>query len=188
MAAGTLDSLRVQAEACTACRLAETRTHVVFGVGGTSSGLLVVGEGPGKEEDLRGEPFVGRSGQLLDRLIYVELGLTRASFYIANVVKCRPPGNRDPAPDEVAACQGFLDAQVALVDPRVVVTLGNVATRVLLGTAAGITSLRGRVHEWRGRSLVPTFHPAYALRGGGAVIAQMRADLVRAKQALAAAR
>jgi len=187
MALGTLDSLRVRAESCTACGLAATRTKVVFGVGGTSSGLLVVGEGPGREEDLRGEPFVGRSGQLLDRLVEEELGLTRASFYIANVVKCRPPGNRDPSPGEVASCSGFLDAQVELVDPRVVVTLGNVATRVLLGTDQGISTLRGQVHSWRGRRLVPTFHPAYALRGGGAVVAMMRADLVRAKQALAKA-
>ncbi|HEY8080935.1 MAG TPA: uracil-DNA glycosylase [Acidimicrobiales bacterium] len=184
----TLAVLAADAASCTACRLSETRTTVVFGVGGTSSGLLVVGEGPGKEEDLRGEPFVGRSGQLLDRLVYEELGLTRESFYIANVVKCRPPGNRDPAADEVAACARFLDGQLALVDPRVVVSLGNVATRLLLGTEEGISSLRGRTHPWRGRTLVPTFHPAYALRGGGAVVAQMRADLVRAKQALAASR
>ena len=186
--AATLAGLEADAEACTSCRLSETRTTVVFGIGGTSSGLLVVGEGPGREEDLRGEPFVGRSGQLLDRLILEELGLTREAFYIANVVKCRPPGNRDPAPDEVAACAPFLDGQLALVNPAVVVSLGNVATRVLLGTDQGITTLRGRTHEWRGRVLVPTFHPAYALRGGGAVVAQMRADLVRAKQALSAPR
>jgi uracil-DNA glycosylase len=186
MAAATLEALGAQAQACVACRLAETRTTVVFGVGGTSSELFVVGEGPGREEDLRGEPFVGRSGQLLDRLINDELGLTRAQFYIANVVKCRPPGNRDPAPDEVAACAGFLDGQLALVDPKVVLSLGNVATRVLLGTDQGITTLRGRTHEWRGRVLVPTFHPAYALRGGGEVVAQMRADLVRAKRVLEA--
>jgi DNA polymerase len=186
MADGSLEELCAAAMACTACRLAETRTNVVFGVGSAASGLLVVGEGPGREEDLRGEPFVGRSGQLLDRLVYEELGLTRRDFYIANVVKCRPPQNRDPAPDEVAACAGFLEGQVDALDPAVVVTLGNVATRVLLGTDEGITALRGRTHVWRGRTLVPTFHPAYALRGGGAIVAQMRADLVRAKLALAA--
>jgi DNA polymerase len=186
MGGATLADLATQAASCTACRLHESRTHVVFGVGGTSSGLMVVGEGPGRDEDLQGEPFVGRSGKLLDRLIEEELGITRADFYIANVVKCRPPGNRDPAPDEVAACSRYLDGQLELVDPRVVVTLGNVATRVLLGTDQSISSLRGRVHEWRGRAFVPTFHPAYALRGGGTVVAQMRADLVRAKQALAA--
>jgi uracil-DNA glycosylase len=184
MSTVTLEALATQASTCTACRLSETRTNVVFGVGTARSGLLVVGEGPGRDEDLRGEPFVGRSGQLLDRLIVEELGLRRDSFYIANVVKCRPPGNRDPLPDEIAACSGYLDAQVELLAPRVVVTLGNVATRVLLGTDEGISTLRGRTHAWRGRTLVPTFHPAYALRGGGVVVAQMRADLVRAKLAL----
>lgn len=188
MGASSLVELAAKAATCTDCRLSETRTKVVFGVGSADSGLLVVGEGPGRDEDLSGEPFVGRSGQLLDKLIFEELGLTRASFYIANVVKCRPPGNRDPAPDEIAACSGYLDAQVAALDPRVVVTLGNVATRVLLGTDLGITSLRGREHDWHGRVLVPTFHPAYALRGGGVVVAQMRADLVRAKLALTAPR
>ena len=157
-------------------------------MGSPASGLLVVGEGPGREEDLRGEPFVGRSGQLLDRLIEEEVGLTRASFYIANVVKCRPPGNRDPAPDEVQACSRFLEGQLAAINPAVVLTLGNVATRVLLGTDEGISTLRGRLHPWRGRLLAPTFHPAYALRGGGVVVAQMRADLVRVKHALAEAR
>lgn len=179
-----LEAVGVQASGCTACRLSQTRTNVVFGVGSPSSGLMFVGEGPGRDEDLKGEPFVGRSGQLLDKLVLEELGLRRDAFYIANVVKCRPPGNRDPLPDEIAACSHFLTAQVDLVDPRVVVTLGNVATRVLLGTEEGISSLRGRAHPWRGRVLVPTFHPAYALRGGGVVVAQMRADLVRAKRIL----
>lgn len=180
----TLEAVAARAASCTACRLAETRTNVVFGVGSSRSGLLFVGEGPGREEDLRGEPFVGRSGQLLDRLVLEELGLRRDGFYIANVVKCRPPGNRDPLPDEITACSGYLDAQLELLAPRVVVTLGNVATRVLLHTDEGISTLRGRAHEWRGRLLIPTFHPAYALRGGGVVVAQMRADLVRAKLAL----
>ena len=186
MGAATLEALAAQAACCTACRLHETRTTVVFGTGSQRSGLLFVGEGPGRDEYLQGEPFVGRSGQLLDRLALEELGLTRAEFYIANVVKCRPPGNRDPAPDEIAACSGFLDGQLEALDPKVVISLGNVATRVLLSTDAPISSLRGRTHAWRGRVLVPTFHPAYALRGGSGVVAQMRADLVRAKLALAA--
>ena len=186
MGAPSLEALCAEAQACTACRLAETRTNVVFGVGSPASGLMFVGEGPGRDEDLKGEPFVGRSGQLLDRLVAEELGLRRDAYYIANVVKCRPPGNRDPMPDEVAACSRFLDAQVALVDPAVVVSLGNVATRLLLGTAEGISTLRGREHHWRGRLLVPTYHPAYALRGGGVVVAQLRADLIRAKRALQA--
>jgi uracil-DNA glycosylase family 4 len=188
MTVATLEALAAQASTCTRCRLSETRTNVVFGVGSSHrGGLLVVGEGPGKDEDFRGEPFVGRSGQLLDRLIYEELGLRRDAFYIANIVKCRPPGNRDPLPDEIAACSGYLDGQLELLEPSVVVTLGNVATRVLLGTDDGISTLRGRSHPWRGRLVFPTFHPAYALRGGGVVVAQMRADLVRAKLALAAA-
>lgn len=187
MGAATLEALAEQAAGCTRCRLCETRTNVVFGVGSGKSGLLFVGEGPGREEDLRGEPFVGRSGQLLDRLVHEELSLDRSSCYIANVVKCRPPGNRDPEPDEIAACAPYLEGQLALLDPKVVVTLGNVATRALLGTTEGVSSLRGRAHPWRGRVLVPTFHPAYALRGGGVVTAQMRADLVRAKRELDAA-
>jgi len=187
MGAATLEALAAEAASCRACRLAVTRTNVVFGVGSPSGGLLLVGEGPGRDEDLAGEPFVGRSGRLLDRLLAEELGRTRADCYIANVVKCRPPGNRDPAPDEIAACARFLDGQLAALDPSVVVTLGNVATRVLLETTEGISALRGRAHPWRGRVLVPTFHPAYALRGGGVVLAQMRADLVRAKQLLEAA-
>ncbi len=142
---------------------------------------MLVGEGPGREEDLAGEPFVGRSGRLLDQLLAEELEMTRAQCYIANVVKCRPPNNRDPEPAEVAACRHFLDGQLAVIAPSVVVTLGNFATRALLQTTDGITKLRGRVHRAGGRAVVPTFHPAAALRGGGVVLAQMRADFVRAK-------
>ncbi|MCU1491392.1 MAG: uracil-DNA glycosylase, family 4 [Acidimicrobiaceae bacterium] len=145
---------------------------------------MFVGEGPGREEDLAGEPFVGRSGQLLNRLITEELGMRRSECYIANVVKCRPPGNRDPEPAEVAACHHFLSGQLAEIGPRVVITLGNFASRSLLRTSEGITKLRGRVHPFGDAALVPTFHPAAALRGGGAVLAQMRADFVRAKLAL----
>jgi uracil-DNA glycosylase family 4 len=146
-----------------------------------------VGEGPGAQEDLQGEPFVGRSGKLLDALVAEEIGMTRAQFYIANVVKCRPPNNRDPLPDEVEACRPFLDAQIAALGPRVVVTLGNFAAQALLGTKDGVTKLRGRTYPFGGGVLVPTFHPAYALRGGGVIVAQIRADLVRAKAALAGA-
>jgi len=146
-----------------------------------------VGEGPGEQEDLQGLPFVGRSGQLLDRLVLEEMGLTRQDFYIANTVKCRPPGNRDPLPDEIEACWPYLEKQLELINPRVVVTLGNFATKSLLATAEGISRLRGRVYPYRGAQLVPTFHPSAALRGGGQVVAQIRADLVRAKEALGAA-
>jgi uracil-DNA glycosylase family 4 len=147
---------------------------------------MFVGEGPGRDEDLQGEPFVGRSGKLLDRLINEEVGIDRDGFYICNVVKCRPPGNRDPHPEEVAACRHYLEAQIDLVAPRVIVTLGNFATRTLLSTTEGVTRLRGRPYSYGEAVVVPTFHPSAALRGGGVVVAQMRADLVRAKQALAA--
>lgn len=146
---------------------------------------MVVGEGPGHDEDIQGRPFVGRSGQLLDRLLLEEAGLERRQVYIANVVKCRPPGNRDPEPVEIDACRPFLEQQVALIRPQVVLTLGNFATRVLLGTKQGITQLRGNVYPFGDDAqLVPTFHPAAALRGGGEVLAKMRADFVRARRIL----
>lgn len=179
-----LPTMAAEAAGCQRCRLAESRTNVVFGVGNPSADLLFVGEGPGAEEDARGEPFVGRSGKLLDRLLAEELGLTRADCYIANIVKCRPPSNRDPKPDEADACAPWLEGQLALLRPRVVVTLGNVASKRLLGTDEGITRLRGRTHPWRDAVLVPTFHPAAALRGGAETLARMRADLVRAKLVL----
>jgi len=176
-----LEEVAVQASTCTACRLSEGRTQVVFGMGDPDADLMFVGEGPGAEEDRQGLPFVGRSGQLLDRLLLEEMGRTRASVYIGNTVKCRPPGNRDPQPDEVATCWMWLEQQLALIKPVVVITLGNFATKQLLDTDVGITRLRGQVYPFRGGSLVPTFHPAAALRGGGAVLAQMRSDFVRAK-------
>ncbi len=157
---------------------------MVFGVGNPAADLMLVGEGPGREEDLQGEPFVGKSGRLLDRLLLEELGIDRSHCYIANVVKCRPPENRDPKADEIAACRPFLDEQLRLIGPDVVVTLGNFATKALLGTETGITSVRGRSYPMDGWHLVPTYHPAAALRSGGVVLAQMRADLVRAKQLL----
>jgi DNA polymerase len=157
---------------------------VVFGAGDPDADLLFVGEGPGAEEDRQGLPFVGRSGQLLDRLLLEELGITRDACYIANVVKCRPPGNRDPKPDEIAACRPWLAAQIEHIRPRVVVTLGNFATRTLLDTKTGITRLRGQVYPFGDAVLIPTFHPAAALRGGGEPMAKMRADLVRAKRVL----
>ncbi|MHB1988029.1 MAG: uracil-DNA glycosylase [Acidimicrobiales bacterium] len=179
-----LSEIAAEAATCTRCRLSETRTNVVFARGDPRADLMFVGEGPGAEEDRQGLPFVGRSGQLLDRLVAEEIGVTREDCYVANAVKCRPPQNRDPLPDEIAACRPYLQAQLDLVDPRVVVTLGNFATRLLLGTSEGITSLRGHAYQFGSGTLVPTFHPAAALRGGGLVTAQMRADLIRAKQAL----
>lgn len=182
-----LEQLAKEAKGCTRCALAQTRTQVVFGVGDPSSRLVFVGEAPGRDEDLTGEPFVGRSGQLLDRLVLEEIGLTRDRFYITNVVKSRPPGNRDPRPDEIEACRPWLERQLDLLDPVVVVTLGNFASKLLLSTSDGITKLRGRTYPYRNGVLVPTFHPAAVLRGGGDPMAKVRADLIRVKEALAAA-
>jgi uracil-DNA glycosylase family 4 len=173
-----------EAKGCLRCPLSRGRTQVVFGVGDPAADLLFVGEAPGRQEDLLGEPFVGRSGQLLDRLVLEEMGLTRDRFYIANTVKCRPPANRDPEAAEISACRPWLEAQVDLIDPKVVVTLGNFAAKLLLGTAEGITRLRGRAYPFRRGVLVPTYHPAAVLRGAGGLTAQMRADLVRAKRYL----
>ena len=180
-----LEELRLTASTCVKCPLAAGRTQVVFGVGAPDADLLFVGEGPGREEDLAGEPFVGRSGKLLDRLMEEELELTRDRCYIANVVKCRPPNNRDPAPVEIAACRPYLEEQITIIDPAVIITLGNFATRLLLDSAAGIRQLRGTVVAFRTGHLVPTYHPAYALRAGGEVLAEMRADMVRAKRIMA---
>jgi uracil-DNA glycosylase family 4 len=180
-----LERLRVAASTCTKCPLAEGRTQVVFGVGDPAAELLFIGEGPGREEDLAGEPFVGRSGKLLDRLMWEEIGLTRDKCYIANVVKCRPPNNRDPAPVEIEACRPYLEEQITLIDPAVIITLGNFATRLLLDTTDGIRQLRGSVLPYGNGHLVPTYHPAYVLRAGGEALAEMRADLVRAKRLVA---
>jgi uracil-DNA glycosylase len=171
---------------CTRCALAEGRTQVVFGAGSRDADLVFVGEGPGAEEDRQGIPFVGRAGQLLTRLIE-GIGLTRDSVYICNVVKCRPPGNRDPLPDEIASCRPFLEAQLDLLSPVVVMTLGNFATKLLLDTKTGITKIRGQEFAFRDGSavLVPTLHPAAVLRNGGTALAQTRADFVVAKRALA---
>jgi uracil-DNA glycosylase family 4 len=183
----SFDALRDVALSCTACGLAETRTQVVFGVGDPHAALLFVGEGPGEQEDLQGEPFVGRAGQLLTRLIE-GIGLTRDDVYIANVVKCRPPGNRDPMPVEIATCRPYLEAQLGFIAPSVVVTLGNFATKLLLETKEGITKLRGREFPFRdGAVIIPALHPSAVLRNGGAALAQTRADFVAVKRALARA-
>ena len=160
-----LDALRAHIGDCTRCPLhAQGRTQVVFGVGNPSAALMFVGEAPGADEDIQGEPFVGRAGQLLTKIIEA-IGLSRKDVYIANVIKCRPPGNRNPAPEEVSTCQPFLFRQIDIIRPRVIVALGTFAAHALLGTDAPISRLRGRVHEFRGGSkLVPTFHPAFLLR------------------------
>jgi DNA polymerase len=177
--------LEHEALACTKCPLAATRTQVVFGVGDPHADLLFVGEGPGEQEDLTGEPFVGRAGRLLTSLIE-GIGLTRAEVYIANVVKCRPPGNRDPQPLEIESCRPYLEAQLAFIEPRVVVTLGNFATKLLLDTKDGITKLRGKEFPFGdGAVVIPVFHPSAVLRNGGTALAQARADFVTIKRALA---
>jgi DNA polymerase len=161
-----LAEVAAEASTCTRCKLAVGRTQVVFGVGAPEADLMFIGEGPGFHEDRQGEPFVGAAGQLLTRLLG-EIGLERGDVYIANVVKCRPPGNRDPEPDEIEACTPWLVEQISLIQPRVIVTLGNFATKFVLQTTTGITRLRGQVHEWHGRTVIPTFHPAAILHGGG---------------------
>jgi uracil-DNA glycosylase family 4 len=181
----TLDELAVKASTCTLCELAAGRTQVVFGSGSPDADIMFVGEGPGANEDKLGLPFVGRSGELLDKLMAEEMDLDRSSCYITNVVKCRPPGNRDPKPDEIAACRPYLESQLQMISPKVVVTLGNFAAKLLLDTQTGITRLRGSTYPFGDAVLVPTFHPAAILRGGGEKMAQMRADLVRAKLAAA---
>ncbi len=170
-----LSALAVEAASCVACGLAETRTNVVFGVGSPDAALMFIGEAPGRNEDLQGEPFVGAAGRLLNQLAG-EVGISRDEVYIANVLKCRPPGNRDPREEEIAACKGFLAQQIRLIDPAVVMTLGNFASKLLLKTETGITRLRGTAYPWWGRFVVPTFHPAAALRGGERVLNDMRSD------------
>ena len=162
----TLAEAAAEASTCTRCKLAEGRTQVVFGNGDPHADLMFVGEGPGFHEDRKGEPFVGAAGQLLNRMLG-EIGLERGDVYVGNIVKCRPPGNRDPEPDEIEACTPWLVEQISLIQPRVIVTLGNFATKFVLDTTTGITRLRGQIHEWHGRTVIPTFHPAAILHGGG---------------------
>ena len=171
-----LAELAASAASCTACRLSEQRTQAVFADGSPGADIMFIGEGPGYYEDREGLPFVGKAGMLLNRLLG-DVGLKRRDVYIANVVKCRPPGNRDPRPDEIEACKHFLVEQIRLVDPVVVMTMGNFATKLLLKTATGITRTRGTVFPWWGRVVIPTFHPAAALRSGPAMADTIRGDL-----------
>lgn len=157
------DEIEAEVAACTACPLHQGRTQTVFGIGNRKAEWLFIGEAPGEQEDLQGKPFVGRAGQLLDEMIRA-VGLSREQVYIANVLKCRPPRNRDPAPEEAAACEGHLKAQIALVHPKIIVAVGRIAAQNLLKTATPIGKLRGRVHDLDGIPLVVTYHPAYLLR------------------------
>jgi len=178
-----LAELAAQAALCTRCSLAETRTRVVFGTGDPDADLMLVGEAPGYHEDQQGEPFVGAAGKLLDRLL-ADIGFRRSQVYIANVLKCRPPNNRDPLQSEIDACSEYLRRQLTLIDPKVVLTLGNFATRLLLKRDVGISRLRGQVYPWWNRYLVPTLHPAAVLRGGDGLMEQVRADFALAGRAL----
>jgi uracil-DNA glycosylase family 4 len=163
----TLEELSAFIGDCQRCKLAPLRTHLVFGVGNPQADLMFVGEAPGADEDARGEPFVGRAGQLLTDIIERGMGLSRADVYICNVIKCRPPDNRNPEPDDVAACEPFLMRQIDLVRPRAIVALGTFAVQALLKVKTPISRLRGNWQEVRGVKLMPTFHPAYLLRSPG---------------------
>ena len=182
--AQALERLAEHLRGCTRCPLSEGRTTVVVGAGDPDADLLFVGEAPGANEDRTGLPFVGQAGKLLDELL-AGIGMSREQVFIANVLKCRPPGNRDPRPEEIDSCRGYLEEQVGLIRPRVVCTLGNFATKLLLDTKTGITKLRGQEHPFGDAVLVPTLHPSAVLRGGGVPLAQTRADFVVAKRALA---
>lgn len=152
---------------CQRCKLSQGRTQIVFGVGNPHAEVMFVGEGPGRDEDLQGEPFVGRAGQLLTDIITKGMKLKREDVYIANVVKCRPPGNRDPEAAEVESCEPFLLRQIELIRPRVIIGLGKFAVQTLLRSKTPISRLRGNWHDYHGIKLMPTFHPAYLLRNPG---------------------
>lgn len=158
-----LDNIRSDLGSCNRCHLAENRTHIVFGAGSPNARLVFVGEGPGADEDRQGLPFVGAAGQLLNKIIEA-IKLSRDQVYICNVIKCRPPGNRNPQPDEIEACRPFLERQLAAIAPEVVCTLGTFASQTLLDTDAPISRLRGRFHAYGNIKVMPTFHPAYLLR------------------------
>jgi uracil-DNA glycosylase len=179
---GALDALRAVALGCPRCRLAETRQHVVFGEGDPAADVVVVGEAPGADEDRTGRPFVGAAGRLLN-LLLASVGFSRERVYICNVLKCRPPANRDPEPDEVEACSPYLLRQVELVRPRVILACGTFAAQTLLRSTESIGRLRGGVHEFRGIPLVPTYHPAALLRNTAWIRATWE-DLQRLRQVL----
>jgi uracil-DNA glycosylase family 4 len=166
---GPADALAAQERAlqgCRRCKLCEARSTIVFGAGDPSADLVVIGEGPGADEDAQGKPFVGRAGQLLTKMLE-SVQLSRDDAFITNTVLCRPPGNRNPEADELAACRPFLDAKLAVIQPKVILALGSVATQALLQTKEPIGKLRGRLHPFGNAVLVPTFHPAFLLRNPG---------------------
>ncbi len=157
------DALRSAVANCTRCELCNSRKQTVFGVGDPAAEWMIIGEAPGAEEDRRGEPFVGRAGKLLDEMLRA-VGLGRDKVFIANILKCRPPNNRDPKPEESSACRGYLERQIALVRPKIIIAVGRIAAQLLLGSDAPVGQLRGRVHQLGDTPLVVTYHPAYLLR------------------------
>ena len=160
---GDWDELRQCVSGCTRCALSQSRINTVFGVGNTDADWMIIGEAPGAEEDRQGEPFVGRAGKLLDQMLFA-IGQSRERVFIANILKCRPPNNRDPKPDEAAACREYLEQQIALVRPRIILAVGRIAAQNLLGSDDPVGRMRGRAHELNGIPLVVTYHPAYLLR------------------------
>lgn len=156
-------SLQTKVATCTQCELHKSRSQTVFGVGDHQADVLIIGEAPGQEEDAQGEPFVGRAGKLLDAML-LAIGFQREQVYIANILKCRPPDNRDPRPEEVVQCLGYLQAQIDLLQPKVIFALGKVAAQNLLGTDATVSAMRGKLHDYRGIPLLVSYHPAYLLR------------------------
>lgn len=163
LTATNLDSLRLRLRECARCKLCENRSTVVFGQGNQKAEIVLIGEGPGEEEDRTGLAFVGKAGKLLTQMIH-SIGINRDAVYICNIVKCRPPGNRNPEIDEVEACFPFLKMQLEFIKPKLIVTLGNVATKTLIPGAQGIVKMRGRIIDYQGITLIPTFHPSYLLR------------------------
>ncbi len=160
----SLDEIKISLEGCSLCRLSATRKNIVFGEGNPDARILFIGEGPGAVEDDTGRPFVGPAGQLLTDIIAKGMGLKREDVYIANIVKCRPPGNRNPLPDEVDSCIGYLKKQISLINPEVIITLGAVSTHNLLGVTTPISKLRGNFTDYMGITVMPTFHPSYLLQ------------------------
>ncbi len=157
------DLLQAEVAQCTKCALCETRTQTVFGSGNRHAGWMLIGEAPGQQEDLQGQPFVGSAGQLLTEMLRA-IGLSRDDVYIANILKCRPPGNRDPKPEEVASCRGYLQRQQALIQPKMILAVGRIAAQTLLETEAPLSRLRGKIHAFNDTPVVVVYHPAYLLR------------------------
>lgn len=176
--AESLKAIQADLEGCTRCRLSEKRQTIVFGVGRPDADIMFIGEGPGADEDREGEPFVGRAGGLLNEMIEKCFNTQRAEVYIANIVKCRPPGNRNPEADEVATCLPFLKRQIASVRPRVICLLGGVAVKALFPDVRGIGAARGTVREFAGIPVVPTFHPAYLLRAEGERLQELKRQVL----------